>query len=662
MATEQLQIIINSKASGKGSETAKSGLDKLLKSVTLAGVAFGALKAAQAAMKFVEFGAGVQRQAQALDNLAQSAGSSGQAITSAIQGASDYTIDRMTAMSSASKAMMLDVAKTPEQFERLTKVATALGRAMGQDAAKSIDDFVTAAGRQSMQIADNLGLTIKIEAAQEHYAAQLGKTVDQLTTAENKQAFLNEMLVEGERKMGELGDTTGGAASELEILKAAVSDAKAELGEMAAAAFEGSVNADKLASSIRGIPRALKEAQAAQDVYIASLGEAEAALAGVSQGEVELAKARSATAEAAAAEKAYIIQAELASGATLDRAKSQDELTSAIVKTQVELTGFVENTAYSAKLQDDAAEATARHQAAIDQINKAAGDAAEKFAGLASNLKGATEAQIASAAISELGRLLGEGSITADEYKTAVTETQLAFGLADQASINLTDRMLDLTARLGEGTVEASSFNERLWGLIEVNKLENEQIANFGHILGDSVTPEMITATEKTGLLSDAQTTGKSKTDEYASSMSTLIGTVNDGKSAFDEYKKSLDAIPRDITVRIHQELAAPVTAPGRLGGETRQHGGLAGGLTMVGEAGREMAIFPMGSYVFNATETAQMMRGMMGGGHAVPSLGGGGTSQVFHQVFNINAAGMDARELAAAIQREERLAGQRSV
>lgn len=58
----------------------------------------------------------------------------------------------MTAMSAANKAMMLDVAKSPEAFSRLAKVATALGRAMGQDAATSIEDFTVAAGRQSMHI------------------------------------------------------------------------------------------------------------------------------------------------------------------------------------------------------------------------------------------------------------------------------------------------------------------------------------------------------------------------------------------------------------------------------------------------------------------------------------------------------------------------------
>jgi hypothetical protein len=156
----------------------------------MAGAAFAAMKTAQVVIDLAKMGAAAQRQSTALDNLADAAGTSGDAIVKSIQQASNFTIDRMTAMQAANRAMVMDVAQTPEQFAKLTKVATALGRAMGQDAAKSIDDFVTAAGRQSKLIADNLGLVVNAEDAYERYAGQIGKTADQLTDAEKKQAFL----------------------------------------------------------------------------------------------------------------------------------------------------------------------------------------------------------------------------------------------------------------------------------------------------------------------------------------------------------------------------------------------------------------------------------------------------------------------------------------
>ena len=187
----------------------------------------------------VKLGAAVERQTNALDGLATAAGTSGAAIVAAIQESSNFTIDRMTAMQVANRALLLDVAKTPAEFERLTRVAVRLGQAMGLDATTAINDFVTAAGRQSVMIADNLGLTVKIGDATEKYAEQEGLLVDELTDAQRKQAFLNAMLESGEVKVAELGEATGETASDIEMLTAGLSDLKVALAETAAGATSG---------------------------------------------------------------------------------------------------------------------------------------------------------------------------------------------------------------------------------------------------------------------------------------------------------------------------------------------------------------------------------------------------------------------------------------
>jgi hypothetical protein len=116
----------------------------------------------------------------------------------------------------------------------------------------------------------------------------------------------------------------------------------------------------------------------------------------------------------------------------------------------------------------------------IDAIREAAIAAdtfAIKQAGLASSLKDATGAQVAQAAISELGGLLAEDKITIDEYKTAVTQTQLAFGLADEASIRLSEGVLDLVSKFGEGKVGADKFDESLLSLFTAT--ENQRAATM---------------------------------------------------------------------------------------------------------------------------------------------------------------------------------------
>lgn len=230
---------------------AKKGLDDVAKA---AKALFGAAVVRQGvkfAVELAKIGATAERQANALNNLAAAAGTSGDAIVRAIQGASDFTIDKMGAMAAANRAMVMDVAKSPAEFERLTKVAVALGRAMGVDAAKSIDDFVTASGRQSKLIADNLGLVVNAEDAYKRYAEANNTTVDAMDDAAKKQAFLTEMLRQGEVKMMDLGDQALDAAGSMEQLGAATADAKTALGVIVSLLGQSTGIIPKLAKETR---------------------------------------------------------------------------------------------------------------------------------------------------------------------------------------------------------------------------------------------------------------------------------------------------------------------------------------------------------------------------------------------------------------------------
>jgi hypothetical protein len=247
---------------GQATKQAAKGMSTLEKAAIAAGVAFGALKAAQVAVDFAKAGAAIQRQSKALNSLATAAGTSGKAIISSIQGASGFTIDKMTAMQAATQALLMDVAKAPSDFERMTKVAVSLGRAMGVDAAQSIEKFTFAAARQSKLRADDLGLLIEVEEANRRYAEANNLVADSLTDVQKKQAFFNEMMRQGEIKVSELGDTTGDLATDFEILGAAVKDAKDEFALYWAEQATGSVNAEGAAKVIRDLPGRLRHLSA----------------------------------------------------------------------------------------------------------------------------------------------------------------------------------------------------------------------------------------------------------------------------------------------------------------------------------------------------------------------------------------------------------------
>jgi hypothetical protein len=574
---ETLNLIIQTKHRGDGAKKATRGLDRLQKAAGLLAGAFAAVKGAQFVVDLAKVGAESRRQAASLNNLAAAAGESGEAITAAIREASQFTISRMDAMAAANRAMVMDVAKTPAEFERLTKVAVALGRAMGQDATKSIDDFVTAGARQSKAIADNLGLVVGVEEANIRYAKALGVTVEQLTDAERKQAFLNMMLEEGEKKMAELGETTLDSAAKIEQANAAWDDTKVAVGEAAVTLGETTGAMGFLSETANNVTADLNTARETTwnwQAALASLGgllkwnstigdEYRASLERQAEGQRRLDEWYGRTESSLdqynrAIEEAAQAQDTAAFGA-LELARAEETAAAAV--------GAGERwNQYAMALQMTEQEQAATAASALE-LEKAqaaaalaAGEATKSQLSLAASLKDATDAQVAQAAISQLGAALAEGDITLDQYNTAVNEVQIAFGLATPESMALAEGIAGLTARLGEGTLHASGYDEAL---------------------------------------------------------SILIGTTTDAATQTGQLKDQLAALPekKTITIEVRRtggglpSLGAP--SPG-LGGDTQALGtGFAmGGTALVGERGPELVQLPRGSRVHTAGATRQMMRG----------------------------------------------------
>lgn len=118
-------------------------------------------------------------------------------------------------MQAANKATLLGLDAMGIDFGELADVATKLGRAMGMDATKSVDDLTTALSRQSPQILDNLGIRVDLVAANEQYAASLGKSASALTEEERKLAFATAAMEAARAKAADLGDISLTAADNI---------------------------------------------------------------------------------------------------------------------------------------------------------------------------------------------------------------------------------------------------------------------------------------------------------------------------------------------------------------------------------------------------------------------------------------------------------------
>lgn len=141
------------------------------------------------------------------EQLTASIGATSQEMLRAGREGTRGLVSGLEIMKATNKAIMLDLPVTTESMRTMTQAAVVLGKAMGQDATKSLDDLITALGRGSTQILDNLGLVVKQGEANEKYAQQLGKTAAQLTDAEKKQAFFNAAMEAARERVEALGDS-----------------------------------------------------------------------------------------------------------------------------------------------------------------------------------------------------------------------------------------------------------------------------------------------------------------------------------------------------------------------------------------------------------------------------------------------------------------------
>ena len=133
--------------------------------------------------------------------LSAEAGIAGDQMLSAMRKASLGTVSDFNLMSAANKAYSLGVVSNTEQMTTLLEIARVKGQTMWRTMTEALDDIVTGLGRGSAQILDNLWIVVNQTEAQEQYAASIGKTVDQLSEAEKKQALINKVVSDGKQEL-----------------------------------------------------------------------------------------------------------------------------------------------------------------------------------------------------------------------------------------------------------------------------------------------------------------------------------------------------------------------------------------------------------------------------------------------------------------------------
>jgi hypothetical protein len=208
------------------------------------GAIIGQLKeVGQALDELARRGAVFSQIGDVLDDYAKSVGTSSDAMINAAKKAAQGTIAEFELILNANRAIQFEVAKTPEAFAKLIELSTALGRAQGISDTQALEFLTTGLARESRLILDNLGLIIDLDEATAQYAATLGKTADELTTAERKQALLDEAFRQGAVAIQANRDAVDSAATQFERLDANTQNLRDSFGQWLAEASADKIGA-----------------------------------------------------------------------------------------------------------------------------------------------------------------------------------------------------------------------------------------------------------------------------------------------------------------------------------------------------------------------------------------------------------------------------------
>ena len=150
---------------------------------------------------------------------------------SAMKKASRWTVSDLKLMEAANTAYSLWVVKSTDDMTTLMEIARVKWQAMWRSMEEALDDIVRGLWRSSPLILDNLWIVVKLWEAHEEYARQIGKSVNELTEAEKKQALVNYVVAQGKRELEEAGELQLTMAERLQIVNAQRENMKTTIWE-----------------------------------------------------------------------------------------------------------------------------------------------------------------------------------------------------------------------------------------------------------------------------------------------------------------------------------------------------------------------------------------------------------------------------------------------
>ena len=525
--------------------------EMLLGIAAAAGVVAAAVGALKAAFDFAAEGAMLNRLADGFRNLGNS-----EADLDKLRKAALGTINDQNLMLEANRAQLLHVTDSTDELAKLMQVAAVRGRAMGISTTQAFGDIVTGIGRLSPKILDNIGIITEASTTYETYARSIGKTADQLTDAEKRQALVNKVIAEGAK----LGPMLDDQASKFERLQAKLDNAGNSLKEFAADALTpvlqrsedwgvlndaNATSLDKLAAAQRlnsdemsgaagllnGRIIQLKEAAAAEEADRLALDAAKSAMASRA---LELAK-----------------QIGLSSGylaAVNDEVKANEQMQTANNSAAEAMSRLNDVSRQHPEIVSKIIEADNALKKSFDDSALSIASMADKFSDLS---KKQLDTALAEAAIGKLRDALSNGEIGSDEYAAAVKQISIEHGLATEKSYAMATGIETLTGLLIDRKINVDQYSEA------INKV-------------DTASQDGVVQMSELGLSVDeasVKMAGRSEVvDKYKTAVLEAGQSAAEASVATNDLKASIDRL-KDKTITITTIFKTQGTAPDIPGG-----------------------------------------------------------------------------------------------
>lgn len=256
---------INQLGNSADSASQKSGglgaaMGKLKQELLGIGTAFGLVKFGQMIGDLNEIG----MKANAAENTFTAlSGGATQAATNLdlMRSATRGVVDDMTLMNGANRLLLMGLAGSGDEAAKLASGAVALGKAMGMDAAQSVESFAALLANRSIPRLDNFGIS----------AANVRVRIDELKTAGYglEEAFNMAVIAEMNVSMERLGDSLDANATAWERWGVRIQNIQQNAGQDIAAGFEGWAFALEAVMGLTPQQEAFKATQALdfQDIF-----------------------------------------------------------------------------------------------------------------------------------------------------------------------------------------------------------------------------------------------------------------------------------------------------------------------------------------------------------------------------------------------------------